>query len=128
MYSSIAAFVFLASALSAQAPADERFYQAIRSNDLAALRTLIAAEGVNARDGLGQTPLMLASAFGSLDAVRALLAAGADARAGVQRRRHRPALGGNEPRENPRPARRRRRRQRLLAARTHAAPRGLVGP
>ena len=78
----IAAFVFLASALAAQAPSDERFYQAVRNNDLAALRKLIAAEGVNARDGLGQTPLMLASAFGSLDAVRALLAAGADARAG----------------------------------------------
>ena len=77
----IAAFVFLASALAAQAPSDERFYQAVRNNDLAALRTLIAAEGVNARDGLGQTPLIVASAFGSLDAVRALLAAGADARA-----------------------------------------------
>ena len=75
-----AALVLVAVSLSAQAPSDERFFQAIRTNDLAALRTL-ASESVNAKDGLGQTPLMLASAFGSMEAVRALLAAGADPRA-----------------------------------------------
>ena len=77
-----AVLLFLAGALAAQAPpADERFYQAIRQNDLPALRALAASDGVNSKDGLGQTPLMLASAFGSTDAVRLLLAAGADARA-----------------------------------------------
>jgi ankyrin repeat protein len=77
-----AVLLFLAGTLCAQAPpADERFYRAIRQNDLAALRTLAASDGVNSKDGLGQTPLMLASAFGSVDAVRLLLAAEGDARA-----------------------------------------------
>jgi ankyrin repeat protein len=76
-----AAVVLLATALSAQAPANERFYQAIRQNDLEALRALAAGGEVNARDSLGQTPLMLASAFGSVDAVGLLLKQGADARA-----------------------------------------------
>jgi ankyrin repeat protein len=77
-----AVLLFLAAALSAQAPpADDRFYQAIRQNDLTALRQLTAARGVNAKDGLGQTPLMLAAAFGTVDAMQGLLDGGADARA-----------------------------------------------
>lgn len=77
-----AVLVFAACALSAQAPpADERVYQAIRQNDLTALQALAAAGGASTRDGLGQTPLMLASAFGSVEAVRLLLAAGVDPRA-----------------------------------------------
>ncbi len=75
-----AALVLLTGTLSGQAPSDERIYQAIRINDLAALRALVAAEGANVKDALGQTPLMLASAFGSTEAVRQLLSAGADAR------------------------------------------------
>jgi ankyrin repeat protein len=59
----------------------ERFYQAIRNDDLAALRTLVRDAGVNARDAQDQTPLMLAAAFGSPEAVQLLLASGADARA-----------------------------------------------
>ena len=76
-----AAVVLLATALSAQAPANERFYQAIRQNDLEALRALAAGNELHAKDTLGQTPLMLASAFGSVDAVGLLLKQGADARA-----------------------------------------------
>ena len=74
--------VLLAGGLSAQAPpAADRFYQAVRQNDLSALRALVRGEGVNATDTQGQTPLMLAAAFGSVDAVRTLLASGADVRA-----------------------------------------------
>ena len=77
-----AVLLFLAAAPSAQAPpADQRFYQTIRQNDLTALRELAAAGGVNAKDGLGQTPLMLAAAFGTVDAMQMLLNSGADARA-----------------------------------------------
>lgn len=76
-----AVLLLLASVMSAQpAPVEERFYQAIRADDLAALRALIRDEGVQATDALGQTPLMTAAAFGSPDAVRLLLAAGADAK------------------------------------------------
>ena len=74
--------VLLAGGLAAQAPpAADRFYQAIRQDDLSALRALVQDAGVNAADPQGQTPLMLAAAFGSVDAVRALLASGADVRA-----------------------------------------------
>jgi ankyrin repeat protein len=76
-----AALVLLTASISAQGPALDHFHRAIRTDDLPALRVVVAAEGVDARDALGQTPLMLASAFGSLEAVRELLAAGADARA-----------------------------------------------
>ncbi len=65
------------------APPDqaERIYQAIRDNDLATLRTLIKSAGVNAREKRGATPLMLAAAYGSLDAMKLLIAAGADVNA-----------------------------------------------
>src|SRR5688500_3517080 len=76
-----AAVVLLASVLSAQAPADDRAYQPIRTNDLEALRALTAAGGANAKDTLGQTPLMLAAAFGTVDAMQMLLNGGADVRA-----------------------------------------------
>jgi ankyrin repeat protein len=61
--------------------AGDRFYQAIRQDDLAALRALVREEGVNAKDAQGQTPLMLAAAFGSAEAIRFLIASGADVRA-----------------------------------------------
>lgn len=67
-------------ALTAQDPG-ERFYQAIRSGDLATLRTLINEHGASVKDSRGETPLMFAGAFGSLEAMKLLLASGADARA-----------------------------------------------
>lgn len=67
--------------LAAQAPGDgEHVYQAIRQDNITSLRPLVAS-GVDGRDGQGQTPLMLAAAFGSIQAVRTLLADGADVRA-----------------------------------------------
>jgi len=59
----------------------DRFYQAVRNNDIASLRTLLKTSDVNLRDKRGTTPLMYAAAFGSLDAMKVLLAAGADVNA-----------------------------------------------
>jgi ankyrin repeat protein len=71
--------VLFASVVSAQTiPVEDRFYQAIRQNDLPVLQSLVREQGVDAKGSLGQTPLMLAAAFGSADAVRVLLASGAD--------------------------------------------------
>lgn len=79
---SVAVLCLVAVSASAQTPASpERFYQAIRSNDLSAVRALVMEAGVDGRDAQGQTPLMVAAAFGSADAVRLLLAGGADVRA-----------------------------------------------
>jgi ankyrin repeat protein len=59
--------------------ADNKFYEAIRSDDLPALRALIAERGANARGTSGLSPLTMATAFGSLEAVKLLLDAGAEA-------------------------------------------------
>jgi ankyrin repeat protein len=56
----------------------ESFYQVIRQNDLASLQTLVKAAGVKVKDTRGTTPLHHAAAYGSAEAVRLLLAAGAD--------------------------------------------------
>jgi len=75
-------FVLLGFAVAAQTqPQPDRFYEAIRQDDLATIRTLLREEGVNTRDAQGQTPLMLAAAYGSVEAVRVLVAAGADVKA-----------------------------------------------
>ena len=70
----------LATAAFAQDPAGQ-YYDAIRRNDLAALRTLLKSGNVNARDERGSTPLMYAAANGSAEAMRAILAAGAEVNA-----------------------------------------------
>jgi ankyrin repeat protein len=76
------AIVLLISSVAAQTPpAADRFYRAIRQDDIDTLRALIRDEGTNAADPQGQTPLMVAAAFGSADAVAAILAAGADVKA-----------------------------------------------
>ena len=73
------ALLFALSVLTvaAQEPSD-RYYQAIRNNDMLSLRGLLKAAGVNTKDQRGSTPLMYAAAFGSLDAIKVLLSAGAD--------------------------------------------------
>ena len=74
--------ILLLTGVGAQTPpAADRFYEAIRANDLTALGTLIRSEGVGAKDPQNQTPLMVAAAFGSADAVRTLIAGGADVKA-----------------------------------------------
>jgi ankyrin repeat protein len=73
-------FAACLSAAVAQTPSD-RFYQAIRNNDATALAGLIKEAGANAKDERGSTPLMYAAAFGSLDAMKTLVAAGADVNA-----------------------------------------------
>ena len=74
----LVALLLFAVAVSGQEPPGERYYQAIRTNDLPALRSLVRHSGVETRGSLGQTPLMVAVAFGSTEAVELLLAAGAD--------------------------------------------------
>lgn len=75
--------LLLIAGAATAAPADvtERFYQAIRSNDLSALRTLTKTADVNAHDKRGTTPLMYSAAVGSADAMRILIQAGADVNA-----------------------------------------------
>jgi ankyrin repeat protein len=73
------AFVLVALSISAQEPPPgERFYHAIRHDDLATLRALVKDAGAGPRDSAGQTPLMLAAAFGSPAALQTLIAGGAD--------------------------------------------------
>lgn len=55
------------------------YYKPIRNNDLAALRELILNTGTVVRDADGTTPLMYAAAVGSLESMRLLLDAGAEA-------------------------------------------------
>ena len=43
------------------------FYLPTRNNDIAALGKLIRGPGPNARDALGNSPLMYAAALGSLE-------------------------------------------------------------
>lgn len=74
---------FLALTLAVLSPAAENspFYLPIRNNDLPALRKLIGDSGSKARDSRGNSPLMYAAALGSLESMRLLLDAGADANA-----------------------------------------------
>jgi ankyrin repeat protein len=59
----------------------ERFYQSVRNDDLATLRSLVKDYGANLKDSRGQTPLMFAAAFGSLEAMNLLISSGADVKA-----------------------------------------------
>src|SRR5262245_477930 len=74
----------LAGALGASAVAQQpsdRFYEAIRNDDLPALRALVATHTPNVRDATGFTPLMLAAALGSDAAATLLVESGADVKA-----------------------------------------------
>src|SRR6266852_1499985 len=71
-------YLFTVAAFAGANPSDD-FYHAIRTNDLTQLRALISNKAsINIKDRHGATPLMYAAAVGSVDAVKALLAAGAD--------------------------------------------------
>ena len=61
--------------------AADRYYRAIRNNDVTALRSLIKSGDVNTRDKRDTTPLMFASAIGTSEAMRLLIDAGADVNA-----------------------------------------------
>src|SRR4051794_2006632 len=61
--------------------ASDRYYQAIRNDDLAALKSLALSADINARDQRGATPLMYAAAFGNAAQVKLLLKAGAEVNA-----------------------------------------------
>jgi ankyrin repeat protein len=64
--------------LSAQQtpPADDAFHEAIRNDNLAALKTLVAERGANARGTSGLSPLTMAVGFGSPAAITMLVDAG----------------------------------------------------
>ncbi len=61
--------------------ASGQYYAAVRNNDIASVRTLLKRSDVNLRDNRGTTPLMYASAVGSVNAMKVLLKAGADVNA-----------------------------------------------
>ncbi len=69
--------------LHAEEPAlTQQFYDAIRSDNRAAVAKLIAeGSDINARDGRGNTPLMYAAAVGSPAMMGDLISAGADVKA-----------------------------------------------
>ena len=73
-------FALLTGAAAAQESSD-RFYQAIRSNDIRSLQGMLTTADLNTKDQRGSTPLMYAAAYGSLDAMQALISAGADVNA-----------------------------------------------
>jgi len=75
-----AVVVCLTLSALAQSPSDS-FYQTIRNNDLSALASFLKNTDVNTRDPRGSTPLMYAAAFGSLEAMKSLVAAGAEVNA-----------------------------------------------
>jgi ankyrin repeat protein len=77
----ILAYGCVLAVFAQQTPAGDRFYQAIRANDLGGLRKLAAELGVNAEDPSGMAPLTLAAAFGTREGVSALLDGGADVKA-----------------------------------------------
>jgi ankyrin repeat protein len=74
---SIAAVSFLSLRAQQSAPGDDRFYEAIRNDDLVALKALVADRGANARGSSGLSPLTMAAGFGSPAAVAMLVDAGA---------------------------------------------------
>jgi ankyrin repeat protein len=65
--------------LCAAEPTSRDWYTAIRQNQLTELKSMASSRAaLNVRDARGSTPLMYASAVGSVDAVKILIDAGAD--------------------------------------------------
>jgi ankyrin repeat protein len=83
LFRKVLLLILIAAAAFAQNASDasERLYQAVRNDNMATLRALIKEHGANAKDSHGQTPLMFAAAYGSLDAMKLLIASGADVKA-----------------------------------------------
>jgi ankyrin repeat protein len=73
--------LFAGALMAAPPDASDRYYEAIRSNDLDALGGLLKTFDANQRDKRGTTPLMYSAVVGSGDSMRMLLAAGADVNA-----------------------------------------------
>ncbi|HEY7211700.1 MAG TPA: ankyrin repeat domain-containing protein [Bryobacteraceae bacterium] len=70
------------SGLQAANSVSDRFYEAIRTDDAAAVNLLLTrGASVNTRDDRGATPLMYAAAVGSTRMMQQLVAAGADVNA-----------------------------------------------
>jgi len=79
-----AALLIVSTAVTFAENSGEQFYQSIRNNDLATLRTLIKEHGAITADPRGQTPLMMAAAFGSYEAMNLLIAGGTDVKVAHQ--------------------------------------------
>src|SRR5215468_10076682 len=62
----------------AQTSVSDRFYQAIRNDNVGDLRALVESQDVNSKDSRGATPLMYATAFGNAQQMKLLLESGAD--------------------------------------------------
>ena len=80
----IVLFLTASVLVAPQPPGDSALdlYRAIRSNDLARLKTLVATrDAANARGAFGSTPLMDAAVAGSVEAMAVLLDQGADVNA-----------------------------------------------
>ncbi len=77
-----AGILLCAGLANAAAPDAKQLFPAIRDNDLARLKSLVAdGVDVNFRGDRETTPVMYAAAFGSLDALKTLITAGADVNA-----------------------------------------------
>lgn len=76
------AFILALLAMAAMGQDPEKFYSAIRENNLSQLKALLAQTGsANVADDRGITPLMYAAEIGSVDAMHLLLDRGADVNA-----------------------------------------------
>lgn len=73
-------FVILAAWLVVT-PVNAELFQAIRNDDLTFIRHNLSKTQLEARDNRGATPLMHAAAFGSIEAMKLLLDAGAEVNA-----------------------------------------------
>jgi ankyrin repeat protein len=72
----------LPAVVGAAEPTSREWYQAIRANDVAAMKSMAASKSaVNVTDSRCTTPMMQAAAIGSLQAVKLLIDAGADVNA-----------------------------------------------